>query len=66
LQSCLNRDVSCLYEWDYDYVYIRKIRLMREGNVETRPSILDVSLRESRDHQIVFENDEAVIYRFLH
>jgi hypothetical protein len=64
LQSCINQDASCLDEWDYDYVYIRKVRPMREGNVENRPSILAVSLRDSQHHQIVFENDEAVIFRF--
>jgi hypothetical protein len=63
LQSCINQDASCLDEWDYDYVYIRKVRPMREGNVENRPSILAVSLRDSQHHQIVFENDEAVIFR---
>jgi hypothetical protein len=36
---------------------------MREGNVELRPSILDVSLRSSQEFKVVFENKEAVIYQ---
>lgn len=66
LQSCLNQDVACIESWDYDYVYIRRISPQREGNVEPRPSILDAALRASTEYEIVFENDEAVIYRSLH
>jgi hypothetical protein len=36
---------------------------MPEGNVEFRPSILDVSLRASQAYEIVFENEVAVIYQ---
>ena len=63
LQGCVNQDAMCLDAWEYDYVYLRKIKPMREGNVEPRYSILDVSLRNSDDFGIVFENDEAVIYQ---
>jgi len=63
LQACLNQDLSCLASWIYDYVYIRKIKPMREGNIEPRYSILDSSLRASQKYQIVFENDEAIIYQ---
>lgn len=64
-QSCLKADKTCLSSWDFDYVYIRKVRPMPEGNVEVRPSILDISLRESQDYEIVFENDVAVIYQLV-
>jgi hypothetical protein len=63
LQGCVNQGLSCLDSWNYDYIYIRKIRPMREGNVELRPSILDVSLRSSQEFKVVFENKEAVIYQ---
>ena len=63
IQGCVDTDSSCLESWDYDYIYIRKIKPMREGNIEPRPSILDVSLRTSQDFQIIFENEEAVIYQ---
>lgn len=63
LQGCVNQGLSCLHSWDYDYIYIRKIKPMREGNVEMRHSILDLSLRESQAFKIVFENEEAVIYQ---
>lgn len=62
-QSCLKGGQDCISSWDFDYVYLRKVRPMPEGNVEERPSILDVSLRGSRDFEVVFENDVAIIYR---
>jgi hypothetical protein len=65
LQGCLNQEGPCLAEWDYDYVYIRKIKPVREGNVELRPSILDLSLRSSRQYQTVFEDKNAVIYQLV-
>lgn len=64
-QACLKQASGCLSAWDFDYVYIRKVRPMPEGNVEERSSILDVSLRESPNYEIIFENDVAVIYRLI-
>lgn len=62
-QSCLDEGQACISGWDFDYIYIRKVIPMKEGGVETRPSILDVLLRESQDYAVVFENEVAVIYR---
>ena len=62
-QACLNNDETCLTNWDFDYVYIRKVRPMPEGDVVERPSILDVSLRELQDYKIVFENKAGVVYQ---
>ena len=62
-QACLNHDESCLSNWEFDYVYIRKIRPMPEGNVVERPNILDVSMRESQDYKVIFENEAAMIFQ---
>ena len=62
-QACLNENESCLSAWDFDYVYIRKVRPMPEGNVVESPSILGFSLREAQDYKIIFENEAAVIYQ---
>ena len=62
-QACLKEDETCLSAWDFDYVYIRKVHPMPEGNVEDRPSILDVSLGESQRYKVIFENETAVIYQ---
>ena len=64
-QACLNKDLSCLSRWDFDYVYIRKIKPMPEGYVAERPNILNVSLRGSQDYRIIFENEAAVIYQII-
>ena len=65
LQGCINQDTSCLNSFEIDYVFIRKVKPMREGHVEMRHNILDVSLRTSMDYEFVFENEEAVIYRLV-
>lgn len=62
-QFCLKEDEDCISAWDFDYVYIRKVRPMPDGNVEYHPSILDVSLRGSPDYVILFESEVAVIYQ---
>ena len=65
-QACLDDDGACLSAWDFDYVYIRKVKPMPEGNVVLQPSILDVSLRGSQDYRVIFENGTAVIYQPVH
>ena len=63
LQACIDQDITCLETWDYDYIYIRKIKPMREGNVEIRRSSLNIFSHASPEYEIVFENNEAAIYR---
>jgi hypothetical protein len=62
-QACLYNDETCLANWDFDYVYIRKVRPMPEGDVVERPSILDVSLLKSQNYKVVFENKAGVVYQ---
>ena len=64
-QACLKKDEACLSDWEFDYVYLRKVHPMPEGNVEDRPSILGVSLGESQRYKVVFENETAVIYQSI-
>ena len=61
-QSCLNRDLNCLSRWDFDFIYIRRIRPAAEGGVVSQPSILEQSLRDSKEFAIVYDSDAAVIF----
>jgi hypothetical protein len=61
-QLCLNEDVDCLASWDFDYVYIRKIRPQKEGGVQTQVSLLEKLLRTSSEYSVVYESDVAVIF----
>lgn len=62
-QACLKEERDCVSAWDFDYLYIRTMKPTREGGAEDRPSILDVSLRDSGEYRIVFENETAAIYQ---
>ncbi len=62
-QACLQRSEECLSDWEFDYIYIRKVEATPEGSVAERPSILDVALRGSNNYRIIFENEAAVIYQ---
>jgi hypothetical protein len=61
-QSCLNEDADCLSGWDFDYLYIRKIKPQKEGGVQGQVSLLEASLRESNEYSIVYDSDVAVIF----
>ncbi len=61
-QSCLNKDADCLSDWDFDYLYLRKIKPQAEGGVEGRVGLLEESLRASSEYSIVYESDVAVIF----
>lgn len=60
-QSCLNQELNCLSNWNFDYVYIRRVRPNAEGGVELQVSILEASLRGSEEFVVVYDSDEAVI-----
>ena len=61
-QSCLNQDVICLSSWDFDFIYIRRIRPNAEGAVVSQPSILEQALRDSNEFIVVYNSDVAVIF----
>lgn len=61
-QSCLNRDLNCLSRWDFDFIYIRRIRPAAEGGVVSQPSILEQALRDSNEFIVVYDSDVAVIF----
>ena len=61
-QLCLNSDSSCLSNWDFDYLYIRKVKPQKEGGVQAHVSLLEASLRASNEYSIVYDSDVAVIF----
>ncbi|WKZ45510.1 MAG: 6-pyruvoyl-tetrahydropterin synthase-related protein [Anaerolineales bacterium] len=61
-QSCLNQEISCLSDWDFDYVYIRRVRPNAEGGVAPQISVLEASLRGSEEFVVVYDSDVAVIF----
>jgi hypothetical protein len=60
-QVCLNENVDCLAKWDFDYLYIRKVKPQREGGVLGQVSLLEADLRESGKYEIVYDSEVAVI-----
>lgn len=61
-QLCLNENVDCLSEWNFDYLYIRTMKPQREGGIERQVSLLESLLRNSSDYAVVYESDSAVIF----
>jgi hypothetical protein len=61
-QLCLNESIDCLSQWDFDYLYIRKVMPQKEGGVEGRVSLLEAALRESGEYSVVYDSDSAVIF----
>ncbi len=62
-QSCLNMDITCLSSWDFEYLYIRKIKPDKEGGVQRQESLLEASLRASGKYTLAYDSDVAVIFR---
>ena len=60
-QLCLNGDSNCLSDWNFDYLYIRKIKPQKEGGFQGQVSLLEASLRASSEYSIVYDSDVAVI-----
>jgi hypothetical protein len=61
-QVCLNENVDCLAKWDFDYLYIRKVKPQREGGVIRQVSLLEMDLRKSGEYSVVYDSDVAVIF----
>ncbi|MFT3893259.1 MAG: 6-pyruvoyl-tetrahydropterin synthase-related protein [Anaerolineales bacterium] len=61
-QSCLNEDANCLSKWNFDYLYIRKIRPQAEGGVQGQVSLLEKALQNSSEYSVVYELDVAIIF----
>ena len=61
-QDCLKRDVSCIANRNFDYLYIRRVRPQREGNIERQVSLLEESLQESSQYSVVYDSPEAIIF----
>ncbi len=61
-QSCLNRVLDCLANWEFDFIYVRRIRPNAEGSVVQQSSILESDLRASDMLLIVYDSPQAVIF----
>jgi hypothetical protein len=61
-QSCLLGDLQCLSNWDFDYLYIRKVKPQKDGNTTQHFSLLETSLRSSQEYVIAYESSTAVIF----
>jgi hypothetical protein len=61
-QACLNEDVDCLTNWDFDYLYLRKVRPQKEGSFQRQVNLLEKLLRESGKYLIVYDSETAVIF----
>lgn len=61
-QSCLDRDLDCLSNWKFDFLYIRRIRPNAEGGINQQVSILEQSLRNSDEFIIVYDSEVAVVF----
>ncbi len=61
-QLCLKSDSICLSGWNFDYLYIRKVKPQKEGGVEQQVSLLEASLRESGEYAVVYDSDAAVLF----
>ena len=61
-QTCLNENTDCLSGWDFEYLYIRKVKPQREGGVERQVSLLEMLLRTSSEYSVVYDSDSAVIF----
>ena len=61
-QSCLDMDADCLSSWDFEYIYVRKVKPGKEGDVQGQVSLLEASLRASSEYSIAYDSDVAVIF----
>jgi hypothetical protein len=61
-QLCLKSDSNCLSAWNFDYLYIRKVKPQKEGGVEQQVSLLEASLRASGEYSVVYDSDAAVLF----
>ncbi len=61
-QSCLNQSLECLSKWEFDFIYIRRIRPNADGGITLQASILEQSLRASDEYVAVYDSDVAVIF----
>lgn len=61
-QLCLNEAADCLSEWNFDYLYIRKVRPQKDGSIQLQVSVLETSLRASSEFPVVYDSDSAVIF----
>lgn len=61
-QFCFNEEPDCLSKWNFDYLYIRKIRPQAEGSVQGQISLLEKALLNSSEYSVVYESDVAVIF----
>ena len=61
-QSCLNGDANCLSDWNFEYLYIRRVKPQKEGGIQGQVSLLEASLRASGGYSVVYDSDVAVIF----
>jgi len=67
LKSCMNKGTSCLEIWAgqyslaYSHVYITKTDCMSNNGYCLIP--LELSLRQSTNNKIIFENDSVLILK---
>ena len=61
-QSCLNGDANCLSDWNFEYLYIRRVKPQKEGGIQQLVSLLEASLRTSNEYSVIYDSDVAVIF----
>lgn len=65
LQDCLQQGPTCLYAWgaDFSYVYISRSQTDEVGRTVSLVSPLEILLRQSPEFVIIFESDDALIFK---
>ncbi len=61
-QSCLLKDLHCLSNLNFQYLYIRKVKPQKDGSTAQQDSLLETSLRSSQEYGIAYESPTAVIF----
>ncbi len=65
LQDCLQQNPACLYAWgaDFSYVFISRNKINEVGQAIRHTSPLEILLRQSPGFVIVYESDDALIFK---
>ena len=69
LRYCTEQDPSCIKEWalkynvNYDYLYIRKLRVQNSVELVHYDSALVELLRASPEYSLVYETNDAAVFQ---
>ncbi len=68
LQACVDQTIQCLQDWAqryavaYQYVYIRRIRTTRSGQILQIDTVLEMSIQQSGAYNMIDQSDVGALY----